>query len=274
MKIARTQISWLLTLFVVLIAQGVQAQFHVITIEDRPFSAGNAPQQEFGLLENSLMYFHSDFMRMDNQKGTEVLQSVLYDRENERVYMVDHTSKKFFQMDQERANELKVQIESMKAMMEERIKSLPEDQREMAEKMMAQQVKGMKTNFQYAKTGETAKINGYESSRYYVREEGELERELWVTSCDELGLSKKEVKCLQSFSNLMASVAETIGSSLVGNNFFLIEETEGLPVRTINYEYEKPKSTTDIISIEEYEPSNDFFGLPAGYTEETINTGP
>ncbi len=274
MKLTHHRISWLLALGILFIGQNLQAQFHVLTIQERPYSAVSADAPDFIPLETSLMYFHSDFMRMDNRKGTEVLQSVLYDRAKERVYMVDHTSKQYLQMDEERANELKVQIESMRAMMEERIKSLPEEQREMAEKMMDQQGPKKKPYSEYSKTGENTEINGFESARYLVHEDGELARELWVASCPILGLSKKEVKCLQSFSNLMAVVAETIGGSLGGNNFFLIEETDGLPVRTIKYEYDKPKNVTELVSIEEYTVSDDFFGLPAGYSEQLINSGP
>lgn len=240
-----------------------QAQFHVLHMEE-----SNMTKTE--IKRYSDFYFHSSYLRMDTRTGDQVEQSVLYDRGNRTVYMIDQTSRKYFKLDEEIAENLKARIEQMKKMAEERIATLPPEQQEMARKMMDQQMGNMNAEHAIESTGEEKEINSYECSEYLMTEDGEIKRKMWVASYSDMGIGKKEVQCLEDFSSLMASFAEAMGSNLGDSNFLYQEEIQGLPVNSVDYDYGQPAGQNNVVGIKEYTPDRDFFKIPMGFTEQQL----
>lgn len=257
----------LLTLTVLSLTLTTQAQFHVLHMDES--NADNT-----SVLRNTDFYFHSDHLRMDTRTGETVEQSVLYNRSEETVYMVDHTSKKYFRLNREVAATLKERIEMMKKMAEERIAQMPPEQQEMARKMMAQQMGNIEADYGIEATGEESEINNYSCAEYVMTEDGETKRKMWVASYDDLEINKKEVGCLEEFSELMASFAESMGSNLGDSNFLYQKEIKGLPVRSIDYDYGNPAGQTNVVKVETYTPDQAFFALPSGYAEQSLDQGP
>ena len=257
----------LLTLMFIGAILSTHAQFHVIHMEQSDAKGATVERK-------TDFYFHSEHLRMDTRVGESAKQSVIYDRKAETVYMVDHTAKKYFVLDREVAAELKGRIEQMKKMAEERIAQMPPEQQEMARKMMEQQMGNIEADYGIEATGEESDINGYDCSEYLMSEDGELKKKMWVASYGDLGIGKKEVVCLEEFSELMASFAESMGSNLGDSNFLYQKEIQGLPVRSIDYDYGNPAGQDNIVDIETYTPTEQFFSIPGGYTEQSIDQGP
>ncbi|QTN37846.1 hypothetical protein HZ996_01405 [Cryomorphaceae bacterium] len=242
----------------------VQAQFHVLHTEESNLEGTEVKRY-------SEFYFHSHYLRMDTRTGDVVEQSVLFDREDQTVYMVDQGSRKYFKLDKEIAESLKAQIEQMKKMAEERISSLPPEQQEMARKMMEQQMGNIEADYGIEPTGKKSEINSYSCAEYLMTEDDEVKRKMWVASYGDLEISKKEVQCLEDFSSLMASFAESMGSNLGDSNFLYQEEIQGLPIRSIDYDYGQPAGQNNIVRVETYTPDRDFFKIPPGFTEQKLN---
>lgn len=256
-----------LTLSFTAMVLSLSAQFHVLRMEEK--GVGGSTIQRY-----TDFYFHSDHLRMDTRTGTDVEQSVLYVRDAEKVYMIDHLAKKYFMLDEEVAADMKERIATMKKMAEERIAQMPEEQQAMARQMMEQQMGNIEADFGIEATGENSTINDFDCSEYLMTENDELKKKMWVAGYSDLGVSKKEVACLEEFSELMASFAESMGSNLGDSNFLYQKEIQGLPVRSIDYSYGNPSGEVNLTEVETYTPTKGFFTLPASYTEQSLDQGP
>lgn len=124
--------------------------------------------------------------------------------ERREVIMVDDKEKGYYVMDEAAMKSLAGQAAAAMQQMEEALKNVPADQREMVEKMMRERMPNTgvgqpAANTEVKKTGEKAQKAGYPCVKYQVLRDGQKIRELWITDWDnidggaEAGVAFKEM---------------------------------------------------------------------------------
>ena len=159
--------------------------------------------------------------------------------------------------------------------MQERLKSMPPEQRQMAEQMMRSQMgqaggtgqECREPRTEVRRTGQQATIAGYPAVRYDVLADGKLEAEVWaapaITAWRELDPRK-----LERFTAEMAKLAGCGPGrpGLLGADASWKLSSEGYPVRTVDpggVTIEVVKAESRTIPAAEFQP-------PAGFARKTL----
>jgi hypothetical protein len=139
--------------------------------------------------------------------------------------------------------QMKAKMNEAKTMMDERMKSLPPEQRQMMEKMMqgrgmpAMQPAGaVKTT--YKKTASGEKVNQWVCAKYEGYHGDEKVKEVWTIDWKSLGLTPESFKLMKELSEFFEDFAKDVASSFdkVGSEEWEKEQGyAGIPVKTLSY---------------------------------------
>lgn len=170
---------------------------------------------------------------------------MIFRGEQREMLVIDHGKKTYFVINQETIDALTDQISQVMDQMEKALKKIPEDQREMAEKMMKHrmpQQAPQRPSAELRKTSERANRNGYPCVKYEVLRTGNKVRELWVTDWDKVEGGREVAQTFSEmadfFTEWMKSVTQVSGaladpSDHLENSVFVhMRELNGFPVVT------------------------------------------
>jgi hypothetical protein len=114
------------------------------------------------------------------------------------------------------------------AELQEKLKSMPEDQRKMVEQMMGNKLPGAKNEpkLEVVKSGDTKKISGYSCRRYIVNRDGKEILSVWATK-DVKGFETIR-KDLDEFQRRMAAMNPMIAKGTMEG----LKQIDGFPIET------------------------------------------
>lgn len=163
--------------------------------------------------------------------------------------------------------------ETKKKMEEEFLKQLPPEQREAYEKRR-EEMKGeteepkgeKKLIVEVKKTSETAAIAGYPTRKYQVWVNGELRKELWLSTKIRLA-DEVDLKKMRKFSEAMSG-PEAEESYESSPDYMQLMET-GAEMKSISY-HGGGSWTTEMKKIEQKKIPDSQFEVPKGYRKVTL----
>ncbi len=213
----------------------------------------------------------------DHNKGND--GDIIFRGDRQEMVVVDHSEKTYLVMDKETIDSIAGQVNSAMSQMEEALKNVPKEQREMVERMMKDKmpanISPQLPKEEVVKKGDKKKINGYPCVRYDVLQDGNKVRELWVTDWKNVeggdDAAAVFTKMAEFFEGMMKAVGQ-MGAQQVGKNMFAqMNELNGFPVVTKNFNDNgdlESESTLRSSKRRAIDPAS--FEPPAGYKRQSI----
>ncbi len=158
------------------------------------------------------------------------------------VLFVDDEKKEYYVMDDSFVDSILEKIDESKSMMDEALKGLTKEQRDMIEKMQKQE--GAKipvmmppiSKPKLTKTGQRGNKVGYPCIKYEVYLEGVRIKEIWTTDWSNIDGGYEARDAFGGMNNFFKQIKDKMGDMPGGNNFYDEMNFEnGFPVVTKNF---------------------------------------
>jgi Domain of unknown function (DUF4412) len=222
-------------------------------------------------------YLDSDRMRMEAQVmgGTQI---IIFRQDKDLFWIIDQKAGTYMEITKQDFQQMKAKMNEAKAMMDERMKSLPPEQRQMMEKMMqGRGMPGMQAastiKITYKKTATGEKVNQWVCAKYEGYREDNKVKEVWTTDWKGLGLTPESFKLMKELSEFFEDFAKDMASSFdkVGSEEWEKEQGyTGIPVKTLSYMDGKLRTTTEITEVKQESLAPALFDLPSGLTKKEM----
>ena len=168
----------------------------------------------------------------------EAENSMIFQADTELIYMVDHESREYLQIDKETMAKFGNSMNEAMRQMEEQLKQMPEAQRKVMEDMM-------KKNMPQAQGDLSIEVKSMGADGDYQKYEvwvgGQKMSEVWATSPAELGIPANSLEVFRKMSGFYEQLMETLSSnpffeSMGTNPFPGFAQMNGFPVKTLDVE--------------------------------------
>jgi len=228
----------------------------------------NASGQE---TERSRIYAQSGKIRMEQVAENETATTMIF-LGNEFLY-IDDREKSYIVMDEAMLDEVSAKISEAMKQMEAQLASMPPEQRAMVEKMMKGKMQGMTAQQGPASPAPRVEAKGsgewksYKCRQYAVFEGAEKVQDLCAAKLEEVGGADEVFEAFRNMAAYITKMAESMpmGSGDRINPGELMDEIDGFPVHTIDYENGAVTRESSLDSVTEQELDAGMFAAPEGY---------
>jgi GLPGLI family protein len=138
--------------------------------------------------------------------------------------------------------------------LQEKMKEMPKEQREMMEKMMGSRMGGKAGDVQMTRTKETRKISGFTCTKYVAKEGTKELMTIWATT--EIKGFEPLMKDYEELARQMTSMNPTFAKGLID----AMSKIEGFPIQT-----DWGEMSTVVTKVEQRSTPESEFAVPAGY---------
>jgi hypothetical protein len=231
----------------------------------------NASGQE---TERSRIYAQSRKIRLEQVDGNETAATMIF-LGNEFLY-IDHREKSYIVMDEAMLDEVSAKMnEAMKAM-ETQLASMPPEQRAMVEQMMKGQMQGMTAQQVPSSPAPRVEAKGsgewksYKCRQYAVFEGAEKVQDVCAAELDEVDGADEIIDTFRNMAAYITKMTESMPMSSDDriNPGELMDEIDGFPVHTIDYENGVVVRETSLDSVTEQDLDEGMFAAPEGYRRQ------
>ena len=214
----------------------------------------------------STLYVDGDKMRMENPTGRE--RTVIIDAAGKRLMMVNDDAKTYTEITEADMKRFGEMIAQRRAMMEEKMKTMPPEQRKKMEAMMGGLTgtkDGKPRELKFDRLGQKKTINGFSCDMYRVLEAGTPKEEDCLAPWSASLLQRSDFAGLRKFAEQMAkdSGAAGAGSQQMFEQF---DKYPGFPVSRHPLD---PANQPDeqLKSLKRGSIPATTFAVPAGFTK-------
>jgi len=163
--------------------------------------------------------------------------------------------------------------DATKSMMEEQMKNVPPEQREMMKKYMEQAQKKetpkKEISVKVKKTGDKATVAGYSGTKYRILVDGKLTEELWIAPKITIG-TEIDRKKWEKMQKAMAEIGGAEAGYSASEEYLDVME-EGGVIKSIAYYEKDAKGVTVATKIEKKKIPASEFQVPKGYKKVSLN---
>lgn len=265
----------------------MRAFFTVLTLATlaMPASAGvryDIESSYGGTTQETSIDVDGSRMRLNFASGDTAGDGYMVFRGDRQEMMIVNTKdRSYFVIDQAQMKQLADTVNQAMASMEQALAAMPEAQRAQMEKMMKSRMPAMaepREPSELKRTGASDTVNGYDCNIYEVWRSGVRERELCVTSWDNVAGGPDVAKVFTEMGEFMTEMLDNLpkigGRSFGDETFEHMKEIDGFPVRTREYgsdgvldgESTLQSSTEAAIDDAEFEP-------PKGFKKQDLMKG-
>ena len=207
--------------------------------------------------------------RSEGEKNTIIFRS-----DKGVFWVINTTDKSYTEMTKQDIKKIKGRKDEAMRMMQEQMKNMPPEQREMIEKMMknkAMPAQPAKKVFKKVASG--VKAGTWKCDKYEGYRGGQLTEEVCTTSWKNLGIEQKDFRVMQSMGEFMSELSPNAVSQFnVGSDEWEKKQGyPGVPVRKISYSMGKKVFQTEIKEIKKEQIDPSFFELPKGLTKQSFS---
>jgi len=223
-------------------------------------------------------------LTFDKMKMTSPENQMIYRGDQDKVWIVRPEDKAYIELTPEGMGQMKAMMDQKMAQMQQRMASLPPEQRKQMEAMLASRGMGPSApstppQITYEKAGDPKKVGFYTCTPYHVKMQGIPESEFCMAPLSDLGLTRDDLKAFLGFGKFMSQMGGTAAqrSPMAQLDFDSIKKQigfDGFPVQTsldaadVHYSVQ-----TTLKSIKHEDPPAGTFEIPAGYTRQDMGAG-
>ena len=194
------------------------------------------------------MYADGDLLRIEiNSVSSAEDGLVIFRGDRNEMLVADSERLEYYVIDQQSMNQMAGQMSKAMKEMDEMMKSMPPDQRAMAEQMMKQQMPALQAAPEspstVQKTGKSDTINGYDCEYYEVLKEGRKSREMCVAKWGDIDGGAEAIDAMMGmgkfFESMHDAFASATGTDFMGSQqevFAHMRKLGGYPVYARDYD--------------------------------------
>ena len=222
--------------------------------------------------DRAKIYAQDGMLRMDQGSDADAAMIFLGDR----FLYVNHRDKSYIVMDEAMLEEVSAQISEAMKEMEAQLANMPPEQRAMVEQMMQGKMKGMMGEQAAAapkprveRMG-ASKWQSYACRQYAVYEDSDKTQQVCAAKLDNVAGADEAIEAFKGMAAYMRKMAESMPmfKDEGMNPGELMEQIDGFPVHTIDYENGKVLRETSLDSVSEQDLDEETFAAPTGYRRE------
>lgn len=197
----------------------------------------------------------------------------IYNSQNNTMMHIEPLQKQYLEMDQKgikkQAKQAKQQMDMMRKEMEKRLEKLPPEQRKQAEQMMgihlaSKEDKKNQPKVKQLKTSRTDTIAGIKCDVYESTVNEKKLSESCITTIDQLGLDKQDLKSLEKMQEFMKEMQQTVTD--ITGNADMSSEIEGLPLHSKLFAQDGSTALeTRLITISKEAVAAKYLAVPEGF---------
>jgi len=222
--------------------------------------------------ERNEIFAQSGMLRIDSGGGpfsSDVSMIFLGDR----FLVVDHDEKSYIIMDETMLDAVSSKISEAMKQMEAQLASMPPEQRAMAEQMMQSQMPGMmgeqeSTPMRVEVIG-PGEWRGRACTRYAVFDGPEKAQDVCSAPLDQVDGAADMMEAFHGMAKFVKKLTESLpgplAASISDNPGAVMEQIEGFPVHSVEYQYGQASGEVSLESIKEQELDASVFDAPDGY---------
>lgn len=224
--------------------------------------------------DRTRIYAQGEMIRMDEVSGDEAAGSMIF-LGNEFLY-VDHQDKSYIVMDEAMLDEVSTKISAAMKQMEAQLASMPPEQRAMVEQMMKGQMQGMIEQPAPSSSAPRVEAKGsgewksYKCRQYAVFEGAEKVQDICAAQLADVDGADEVIETFRNMAAYITKMTESMpmGSDDRINPGELMDEIDGFPVHTIDYENGAVVGETSLDSVTEQDFDEGMFAVPEGYRRQ------
>jgi len=224
--------------------------------------------------DRTRIYAQAKMIRMDEVSGDVAAGSMIF-LGDEFLY-VDHRDKSYIVMDEAMLDEVSTQISDAMKQMEAELASMPPEQRAMVEQMMKGRMQGMMGQQGAPSPGPRVEAMGsgewqsYSCQKYAVFEGPEKTQDLCAAELDEIDGADEIIDAFRNMAAYMTKMTESMPmrSKEGMNPGELMEQIDGFPVHSVDYENGRVARETSLDAVTEQKLDEDMFAAPEGYRQQ------
>jgi len=228
-----------------------------------------------GKISNTNIYLTADKVLVENKGGNDN-GSFYFDAGKEEFGYIDHTKKEYYLFDKPAMDQLKQQIKMMIMMMKQFAAQMPEEQKKKLDKLMNPNAANAT---QFKSTGKKSKIGKWTATQYVGTADGSKITDMYIASFSSVNLAKSDFQAMEkmviyfkeNLSELIALLPSGGSFAQLGFDDSSPIFKEGIPVKTISYENEKPTDENLVQSVSKQNIDESIFKIPTGYVRKQIN---
>lgn len=225
-------------------------------------------------IERNEIFAQSGMLRIDSGGGpfsSDVSMIFLGDK----FLVVDHDEKSYIIMDEAMLNAVSSKIGEAMKQMEAQLASMPPEQRAMAEQMMQSQMPGIMGDQDQESTPMRVEAigpgewRGRDCTRYAVFIGPEKSQDVCAAALDQVDGSADMMEAFRGMAKFVKKLTESLpgplANSISDNPGAVMEEIDGFPVHSVEYEFGQATAEVSLQSIEEQDLEASVFAAPDGY---------
>ena len=227
-------------------------------------------------IERAKIYAQSNMIRMDELGGDHSDISMIF--LGDKLLYVDHDDKSYVALDETMMDDLSAQIDEAMAELEKQLAGMPPEQRAMVEEMMKGQMQGLMPEQAGSRPAPRIEPMGsgrwqsYDCQKYAVFEGDEKIQELCAAELDDIDGADQAMDAFRSMGEYIMKMAESMPMMADQglNPGELMDEIDGFPVLTIDYENGTVVTQSSLQSITEEDIAPAMFAAPEGYQQRDL----
>jgi len=222
--------------------------------------------------QRTKIYAQEKKVRMEEGGGGDATMIFLGDR----FMYIDHDEKTYIVMDEAMLEEMSAKMNEAMKEMEAQLAGMPPEQRAMVEEMMKGQMQGMmgqqgeEAPPPRIEAGGSSKWQSRKCKEYAVFEGDEKTQDICASELDDVDGADEAIEAFRGMAAYMSKMFESMPmrSSSQPNPGELMDQIDGFPVHTIDYENGAKIRETSLDSVEEQDLNDDLFKAPEGYRQQ------
>jgi hypothetical protein len=203
---------------------------------------------------------------------------ILLDAAAKRVVTLDESTKSYTEITEEDMSRMRGQMEGFRAQMQERMKSMPPEQRQKMEELMARGGGGVgagaaskrQSDWAFEALGRKKTVNGFSCEMYRVKVDGKPREEDCISPWSAGLVKREDFAGLQKFGDEMVKEFGG-GATRAGDAFLRFDKAPGIPISRVPLDEDgKPGEEEQIKTIKRGEIAPTLFAVPAGFSKKEL----
>ncbi len=257
-----------------------------LLVPARGFAAVTITSQK-GARPATTVYADGDRLRIDNpaREAGGRATTILLDAAGKRFVTLDESNKTYTEVTEEDMKRMRGQMDAMRAQMQDRLKSMPPEQRKKMEELMGQRGGAMSGSgsgsaakpreWSFESLGQKKTINGFSCELFRVNVDGKPREEDCISPWSAGLVKREDFSGLQKFGEEMSKQLGGGDGERAGGPFLRFDKAPGLPISRVPIESDGKRGEEEQIkSIKRGALAPALFAIPAGFTKKELPVGP
>ncbi len=220
---------------------------------------------------NSILFIDNNMMKLEETAGTNKI-SIIFDKKNEIMYMVNHSAKTYISISKSDMIEQSKQKKEQLKKLESEINKMPKEQQAYYKDLLKKQKESLNPdNFKlnYSASKKNVKIEKWDCKHYKATHKKQLVKELWTAKYEDFGLTEADFAIIKEFAKFNQIGASDLQKQMgFMSNQLDKKEYEGYPIKQIIYVNDKKIGQTLVKSVDNLKFDDAIFKLPKDYKKQ------